>query len=163
MWDHGVLIESARIDVLQGIVAGLCGGFAMALAMAALSVSVHQGPWQMPKRLAGVIIGPRAKDGGAGVIALGLAIHTVLSAGFGALFSVIVDRLTHEFWLTGVAYALTLWVVNYWGAQLTPGGRELSEMKTSWLSPIAHIAFGGVMAAIGVIFAASSLHTGGTQ
>jgi hypothetical protein len=148
MWDHGVLIESARIDVLQGIIAGLCGGFAMAIAMTALSLAVGQGPWQMPKRLAGVVLGPKAKDGGAGIVAFGLAIHAVLSAGFGALFSVIVDRLTHEFWMTGVAYALTLWVLNYWGSQLTPGGRELTEMKTSWLSPLAHIVYGGVLAAV---------------
>jgi hypothetical protein len=148
MWDHGVLIESARIDLMQGIIAGLCGGVAMAIAMAALSVAAGQGPWQLPKRLAGVVLGPKAKDGGSSVIAFGLAIHFALSAGFGALFSVVVDRLTHEFWMTGVAYALTLWVLNYWGSQLTPGGRELTELKTSWLSPLAHIVYGGVLAAV---------------
>lgn len=148
MWDHGVLIESARIGLLQGVIAGVCGGFAMAIVMAALSVAVGQGPWQLPKRLAGVLLGPKAKDGGVGVVALGLAIHAVLSAGFGALFSIIVDRLTHEFWMTGVAYALTLWVLNYWGSQITPGGRALTELKTSWLSPIAHVVYGGVLAAI---------------
>ncbi len=160
MWDHGVLIESARIDFAQGIVAGLCGGFAMAIAMAVLSVAVGQGPWQMPKRLAGVLIGPGAKDGGPGVIALGFAIHLVLSAGFGALFTLLVNRLTHEFWLTGVAYALTLWVLNYWGSQFTPGGRELTELKTSWLSPLAHIVYGGVMAGVAIVFAASAMHSG---
>jgi len=160
MWDHGVLIESARIDVLQGIIAGLCGGIAMAAAMAALSIAVGQGPWQLPKRVAGVVLGPGAKDGGAGVVAFGLAIHLVLSAGFGALFAVIVDRLTHEFWMTGVAFALTLWLLNYWGAQITPGGRELTEQKTSWLSPLAHIVYGGVMAAVALTYAAASLHAG---
>jgi hypothetical protein len=148
MWDHGVLIESAHITIMQGIIAGLCGGVAMALAMTALSIAVGQGPWQMPKRLAGVVLGPKAKDGGAGVVAFGLAIHVALSAGFGALFSIVVDRLTHEFWMTGVAYALTLWVLNYWGSQITPGGRELTELKTSWLSPLAHIVYGGVLAAV---------------
>ncbi len=160
MWDHGVLLESARIDYVQGIIAGLCGGFAMAIAMAALSMAVGQGPWQMPKRVAGVVLGPRAKDGGGGVIAFGLAIHLALSAAFGALFSVLVDRLTHEFWMTGLAYALTLWVFNYWGAQFTPGGRELTELKTSWLSPLAHLVYGGVMAGIAIVYAASSMHSG---
>lgn len=160
MWDHGVLIESARISYLQGIIAGLCGGAAMAAAMAALSVAVGQGPWQLPKRLAGVVLGPRAKDGRSGVIAFGLAIHAVLSAGFGALFALVVDRLTHEFWMTSLAYALTLWTINYWGSQMTPGGREMTEMKTSWLSPLAHLVYGGVMAAIAVVYAAASLHPG---
>lgn len=138
MWDHGVLIESARISYLQGIIAGLCGGAAMAAAMAALSVAVGQGPWQMPKRLAGVFLGPSAKNGGSGVIAFGLAMHVVLSAVFGAIFALVVDRLTHEFWMTSLAYGLTLWVMNYWGSQMTPGGREMTELKTSWLSPLAH-------------------------
>jgi hypothetical protein len=153
MWDHGVLIESARIGYAQGAIAGICGGVAMALVMSLLSIAVGQGPWQLPKRLAGVVIGPNAKHGGNGVIALGLALHFLLSAGFGALFAVLVDDLTHEFWMTGLAYALTLWVLNFWGAQITPGGRELMETKTSWLSPIAHIAYGGVMAAIALRFA----------
>lgn len=154
MWDHGVLIESARISYAQGIVAGLCGGFAMALAMTALSIAVGQGPWQLPKRLAAVFLGPRAKDAGSGAIAFGLVMHFVLSAGFGAVFALVVNRLTHEFWMTGLAYALTLWVLNYWGSQITPGGRELTEMKTSWLSPIAHLVYGGVMAAIALVYAA---------
>ena len=153
MWDHGVLIESARIGYVQGAIAGICGGIAMAFVMSLLSLAVGQGPWQLPKRLAGVLIGPNAKNGGAPAIALGLALHFVLSAGFGALFALVVNKLTHEFWMTGLAYALTLWLLNFWGAQITPGGRELMETKTSWLSPIAHIAYGGVMAAIALRFA----------
>jgi hypothetical protein len=160
MWDHGVLIESARITLVQGLIAGLCGGVAMALAMAALGLAVKQSPWHMPKRLASIVLGPRAKDGGAGVIAFGLAIHTVLSAGFGVLFAIVADRLTHEFWMTGLAYALTLWVINFWGAQITPGGREMMEAKWAWLSPLAHMAYGGVMAAIAVTFAAAARGSG---
>lgn len=158
MWDHGVLIESARIDPVQGAIAGLCGGVAMALAMAMLSAGVGQGPWQLPKRLAAIVLGPSAEYGGAGTIALGLVMHFAFSAGFGALFAVLVDRLTHEFWMTGLAYGLTLWVINFWGAQITPGGKALTETKTSWLSPIAHLAYGGVMAAIAVVFAAAAMN-----
>jgi hypothetical protein len=153
MWDHGVLIESARIGYVSGAIAGVCGGVAMAFVMSLLSIAVGQGPWQLPKRLAGVLIGPNAKNGGVPVIVLGLTIHFILSAGFGALFAVLVNNLTHEFWMTGLAYALTLWVLNFWGSQITPGGRELMETKTSWLSPIAHIAYGGVMAAVALSFA----------
>lgn len=161
MWDHGVLIESARISIVQGIIAGLCGGAAMALAMMALGKAVGSSPLHMPKRLAGVVLGPgAAKEGGAGVIAFGFAIHIALSAGFGALFAIVSDSLTHEFWMTGVAYALTLWVLNFWGSQITPGGREMSEANWAWLSPLAHMVYGGVMAAIAVTFAASAMGSG---
>lgn len=160
MWDHGVLIESARISLAQGIIAGLCGGVAMALAMMALGAAVKQSPWHMAKRLASIVLGPSAKDGGAPVIALGLAMHVVFSAGFGLLFAIVADRLTHEFWMTGVAYALTLWLINYWGSQITPGGRAMSEAAWAWLSPIAHMVYGGVMAAIAVTFAAASMGSG---
>lgn len=160
MWDHGVLIESARISIAQGIIAGLCGGVAMALAMIVLSLISHTSPWHMAKRLASVILGPSAKDGGAGVIAFGMAMHVALSAGFGAVFAIVADELTHEFWMTGLAYALTLWVVNFWGSQVTPGGRELFEVKWAWLSPLAHMVYGGVMAAIAVTFAAAAMGSG---
>lgn len=160
MWDHGVLIESARISLAQGIIAGICGGFGMALAMMALSAAVKTSPWHMSKRLAAVVLGPSAKDGGPGVIAFGLAMHVLLSAGFGALFAIVADRLTHEFWMTGLAYALTLWLLNFWGSQATPGGRELFETKWAWLSPLAHMVYGGVMAAIAVTFAANALGGG---
>lgn len=160
MWDHGVLIESARISIGDGIIAGLCGGVAMMIAMAALSVAVGQSPWQLPTRLAAIFLGPRVKDGGPGIIAFGLAVHMLLSGGFGALFAVVADRLTHEFWMTAVAYSLTLWVINFWGSQLTPGGRELTESKTSWLSPLAHICYGGVMAAVALVYAAAAMHPG---
>lgn len=120
----------------------------MALAMMALSRAVGQSPMQMARRL------------GPGVVAFGSVVHLVLSAGFGALFAVVADRLTHEFWMTGLAYALTLWVLNFWGAQITPGGRQMSEAAWAWLSPLAHIVYGGVMAAIAVTFAASAMGNG---
>jgi hypothetical protein len=160
MWDHGVLIESARITLAQGIIAGLCGGLAMVPAMMALGAAVKQSPWHMTKRLASIVLGPRAKNGGPPVIAVGLGMHVVLSAGFGLLFAIVADRLTHEFWMTGLAYALTLWVINYWGVQITPSGREISEAAWAWLSPLAHIVYGGVMAAIAVTFAAASMGSG---
>jgi len=160
MWDHGVLIESARITLLQGLIAGLCGGVAMALAMAVLGLAAAQSPWHMPKRLAGVVLGPGAKDGRGGVIAFGLVMHAVLSAGFGVLFAIVADRLTHEFWMTALAYALTLWVINFWGAQITPGGRGMTEAKWAWLSPLAHLTYGAVLAAVAVTFAASAMRSG---
>lgn len=160
MWDHGVLIESARISIVQGIVAGVCGGGAMALAMMALTRAVGQSPWHMAQRLASIVLGPEAQHGGAGTIAFGFGLHMLLSAGFGALFAIVADRLTHEFWMTGLAYALTLWVLNFWGSQITPGGREMSEEKSAWLSPLAHMVYGGVMAAIAVTFAASAMGNG---
>jgi len=160
MWDHGVLIESARITPEQGAIAGFCAGVAMALAMMALCRAVGQSPWLMPKRLASVILGPSAYEGGWGAIAFGTALHFLFSAAFGLLFAVVADRLTHEFWMTAFAYALTLWLLNFWGAQITPGGRRMREAAWAWLSPIAHIVYGGVMAAIAVTFAASSLGGG---
>lgn len=155
-----MLIESARIGIVQGIIAGLCGGAAMALAMIALGRAVGQSPWHMPKRLASVVLGPNSKDGGPPVIAFGLGMHVVFSAGFGALFAVVADDLTHEFWMTGLAYALCLWVINFWGLHITPGGRQMSDAKWAWLSPLAHIVYGGVMAAIAVTFAASTIGNG---
>lgn len=157
MWDHGVLIESARLSYWQGLYAGLCGGFAMMLAMAALSKAAGMSIWQQPKIFAAALLGPKVKDGGVVPIAIGTVIHYTLSAGFGVLFAIVVDNLTHEFWMTGLAYALSLWVINYWGSLMTPGGRAVMELKTSWLSPIAHLMYGGIMAAVAIALAAGAM------
>ena len=160
MWDHGVLIESARITYAQGAIAGLCGGVAMALAMAALSWAAGEGLWLLPRRLGAIVLGPAALERNGNVtLAFGLALHLALSAAFGALFASIADGLTHEFWMTALAYALALWVVNFWGARFTPGGRTIEKLKTSWLGPIAHLVYGGVLAAIAVMYAAAGIHS----
>lgn len=156
VWDHGVLIQTASLSLVQGAMAGLIGGFAMAIAMAALAASVGENPWILPQRLAAVIIGPSAKEPRAAPIALGVAVHALLSVGFGALYAIVVDRLTHELWMTSLAYALTLWVLNFWSAQLTPGGRALDTVKTSWLSPLAHIVYGGATAAVALALLTAS-------
>ena len=128
----------------------------MAIAMAFLSNAVGEGPWQLPKRLAAVVLGRKRKDAPY-ALPTGYAIHLGLSAGFGALFAIVADKLTHEFWMTALAYALTLWVFNYWGAGITQAGRETMELKSAWLGPIAHLAYGAAMAAVAVAFAAQGM------
>jgi len=155
MWDHGIL-HPAVLTYLEGAVAGLAGGAAMLLAFAALGAVTQTDPLWVPKRVAGVLLG-RIETGNRGV-ALGIAVHVLLSAAFGVVYAIVVTRLTHEFWMTGAAYALILWVINYWGGHLSPIGRQMTQAKPAWLSPIVHVAYGAVMALVAESMAAGSIH-----
>ena len=155
MWDHGIL-HPATLSYLGGAVAGLAGGAAMLLAFAALGAITATDPLWVPKRLAGLLLG-RIETGNGGV-ALGIVVHMLLSAAFGVVYAIVVTRLTHEFWMTGAAYALTLWVINYWGGHLSPIGRQMTQAKPAWLSPIVHVAYGAFMALVAEGVAAGSIH-----
>lgn len=155
MWDHGVLHQTG-LGYWPGALAGLAGGAAMLVAFALLGTVSETDPLWLPKRLAGVLIG-RVETGTSGLL-IGLLVHFLLSAGFGIVYAIIVTRLTHELWMTGVAFALTLWVINYWGGHLSAIGREMTKARPAWLSPIAHIVYGGFMALVAEGFASGALH-----
>jgi hypothetical protein len=149
MWDHGVLIQ-VRLPYGDAALAGLAGGAALLLAFMALAKVAKSDIWWVPNRLGSVLLGHTVA--GPRGTAVGLAAHFAASAGFGALYALVVNRLTHELWMTGIMYAWTLWLVNFWGGQLSPAGRKMMQKKPAWLSPIAHVAYGGFMALVAEAF-----------
>lgn len=153
MWDHGIL-HPVSLGYSAGALAGIAGGAGMLLGFAALGAVAGADPLWVPKRVAGLFLG--RTETGRGGVALGTAIHIALSAGFGVVYAILVTRLTHELWMTGAAYALTLWVINYWGGHLSPIGRQMMQAKTAWLSPIAHVVYGAFMALVAEGFASGA-------
>lgn len=149
------MLHPATLSYWAGAVAGLCGGAAMLLAFAALGTMTDTDPLWVPKRVAGVLLG-RVETGNRGVL-LGIAVHFVLSGAFGVVYAIVVTQLTHELWMTGAAYALILWVINYWGGHLSPVGRQMTQAKPAWLSPIVHTVYGGFMALVAEGFASGAL------
>lgn len=155
MWDHGILHET-NLGYAAGAIAGICGGAAMLLAFAVLGLITETDPLWVPKRVAGILMN-REDTGMPGTI-VGVIVHFILSAGFGVVYAILVTKLTHELWMTGVAYALTLWVINYWGGHMSPVGRKMTSRKPAWLSPIVHTVYGGFMALVAEGFASGTLH-----
>jgi hypothetical protein len=146
MWDHGVLVPS-HLSYPGGIYAGLVGGIALMLSFMALSVATRTDPFWVPKRITAVLRNTMDVDS-RGAIAFGIAVHLLLSAGFGVVYAVIVNKLTHEYWMTALAYALTVWLCTFWGGHVSAIGRKYLEKKPAWLSPIAHIVYGALLAVV---------------
>ena len=110
----GTAEDPASGDVLKaGTVSGLIGGLLMAgYAMIATTV-LGQGPFLIPQLIGAAFRGPEALLQGPLIVAWGVLLHLLVSAGFGMLFATLVRRDTPRgvAMLSGVAYALGLFVL----------------------------------------------------
>ena len=106
-----------------GISAGLGGGLAMMIVEGSVAGLFWDDRWLYPNVLAAVVDRPGASaqlNLGGGPLFLGLAIHFLLAALFGAIFDIVYHRmlrLTTDFGLpmySGLAYGVWLWVANYY-------------------------------------------------
>lgn len=114
--------QSAERFLMRGIVGGVLGGLAFALAEVALSAALGFGSLDPMRAIGSIILGPEAMSVEYPVgtaVAVGLALHLVLSAVYGAIFAAILwttgqaGRLSSLAIVMGVLYALALWVVNF--------------------------------------------------
>ena len=106
---------------LDGALAGLGGGIAMALVGWLISLSSGSDIWQTPKLIAGAIGGSSTVAPGfeAGPVLLGTIMHFAFSMIMGALFGIVFRRALHlpsSFGLPivgGLIYGLALWFIAY--------------------------------------------------
>jgi hypothetical protein len=154
MWDHGQLIH-VQLTLAAGALSGFAAGIVMLASFMVLSKALESDVWWLPNRLGAVLLS-RTQAGPISTY-LGLAAHFVASAGFGAVYAIIVSKLTYELWMTGLAFGLTLWLMNFWGGFLSPAGREMMQKKPAWLSPIVHLVYGAMLALVAQGFVAHSI------
>jgi hypothetical protein len=107
---------------LGGAVAGLCGGIAMAIVGALVSVSMGDDIWLESKQIAAVVYGASAiaQPGFVvGPVLVGTLIHLIVSALLGAIFGIIIRRLLHltsDFGtpvLAGLIYGMFIWMLGF--------------------------------------------------
>lgn len=137
-----------RGALLGGAVAGMIAGAVMAMMAMFRAWAVGMGFWFPPKQIAAVLFGVDALVGDAGVITVGLIIHMMMSAGFGALFGVIGGARVSvgaAFGL-GLLYGVLVWaVMTYIGLPLVNEVmRERVAMQPVWWF-VYHLIFGGVL------------------
>jgi uncharacterized membrane protein YagU involved in acid resistance len=141
-----------RLTYVQGGIAGLAGGIAMAMAAMMFTAFLGMGLWAMPQMIAGLAVGQAATAGGPGIIMLGLMIHMMLSVMFGVIYAVIVKAATRELWFTGLGYGIALWVVNlHLLARFLPAARVMAQNEPLWLAAMTHMIFGLVTAGIAAV------------
>jgi hypothetical protein len=101
----------AKTSWLAGAGSGWLGGVMMAVALMTYSAVIGAGFWLPMKSVAGLIFGADAILGGAGVILLGLVIHSFVALFFGALFALATssDLGKGSAVVAGIVFSLGIW------------------------------------------------------
>jgi len=141
-------LRNRNVGYGRGAIAGLIGGIVMAMLTMMVTAGMGMGALALPKMIAGMFLGSdAAMAGGAGVIIFGLGAHMMLSILFGLVYAGIVNGLTHEFWVTGIAFGIAVWVVNFYAiGAVWPGAHMMAANERVWLAAMSHIIFGLVTA-----------------
>jgi uncharacterized membrane protein YagU involved in acid resistance len=142
-------IGGTEEPVGRRLVRGAVGGVAAGLVFAAVTMwFAHStgGKPEMPLRMISTIVqGDQAMAAGTTSVALGVAVHVVLSALFGMVFALAVPRFRTNgtVALAGTAYGLLLYVVNF--LVLTPLAFTTFRMANQPFEVVAHLAFGTLL------------------
>jgi hypothetical protein len=139
---------------LNGAVAGLCGGVAMAVIAALLTRALDQDIWLQPKAIAGLVLGDVSSTPGfaAVPVLIGTLIHLIVSALLGAIFEIVarrILRLPSDFgtpMLTGLVYGLLTWMVAYFVVVPVLRPQLLAVYAPAFI--IQHIVYGMVTSMI---------------
>jgi hypothetical protein len=142
--DRGI----GREVLASGALAGLIAGTVMAAVAIAYEVSTGAGAFLTPKLIAAAFLGVNALIGGAGVVALGVAVHLAVSAFWGIVFAALLprDSSTPVGLTTGVMYGAAIWVVMTFLAlpALDPVMRERVALGMGVFAA-EHVLFGAVL------------------
>jgi len=131
--------------IRHGAIAGIAGGLAIAAVGMVLDAALGIGFWALPDAIGGIVLGPGAGTGLGLATLVGVVVHMVLSAGFGAATLFAIRRITREYLATAVAMGLGLWLVNYYVVgQLSAGAHAVASLNPIWMGGGLHALFGAV-------------------
>jgi len=134
----------------SGVAAGIIAGIVMAVWAMTTSAITGAGFWIVPQLIAGMFYGPLTLVRGATTVVIGTLIHVVVSAGFGALFALMVGwraGADGRMLAWGLAYGLAIWLVMSFG--VLPLVNPTMSARVA-LTPVnwffEHLLFGVVLA-----------------
>ncbi len=107
----------ARRAVVRGMIAGVAAGVFLTLMMTAMSAAAGKDVWYGIKGASAPFFGQTAMQPGfdAVPVLVGLAAHLVISAGWGALFALVVDGWNRASTIVaGVLWAFVVWIGMYY-------------------------------------------------
>jgi len=129
----------------------LAGAVLMVLELLWMTAS-NAGPWAVPHRIAGIVMGPEVLQSSAfslPVVVAALVTHYLLGIAFGMILAAIVapfhlDSSTGIAILSGAVFGLVLYLFNFYGIERA--FPWFADMR-GWSTLAAHLAFGIVAAA----------------
>ncbi len=134
-----------------GALAGIFGGILFVMAEMAISSAAGLSALDPLRVIGSIVLGPQALSAGVPLFSaalIGLALHFLLSAGYGAVFTgglgaVLRAEVPNSVFLVmGIAYAMLLWTINFLIASpiLFP---QVTVNSLLWLEfGFAHVLYG---------------------
>ncbi len=141
---HSVATERAIAGALSGVAAGVVF---MVLSMIYAAV-VGPALWAPPRMIATIVGFAMAPAFGAAAVAVGLGLHMMLSALYGAVFAVAMGSARRAVVLAaGLVFGLALYVVNFHGFAQIDQFAAFRMMAGNWFEIAVHAVFGVLLAA----------------
>ncbi len=131
--------------------AGLVAGVAFMMVEMVMVMLVQGGsPWDPPRMMAAMVLGPGALEGPPGfdskVMMTAMAIHVPLSIAYGLIVGWLVHRLsTGAALLVGAVFGVAIYLGNFY--PVADAAFPWFAMARGWLSAAAHLLFGLIAAA----------------
>lgn len=128
-----------------GAVAGIIAGIVfLALEMVMVPVFLGGSPWGPPRMMGAIALGPEVlpppASFDAGIVAVAVAVHLILSAVYGVLLAILVSRSgTGGAAIIGLVFGLLLYAVNFYG--FTAVFPWFANAR-NWVTIFTHAVFG---------------------
>jgi hypothetical protein len=143
------IVPNWRAALWAGLIAGVVF---LVLEMVMVPIFLGGSPWDPPRMMAAIVLGERVLPMpgetppplNASVVLAALGVHFVLSTIYALILSALVARVPSGAAIAvGVAFGLTLYIVNFYGfTALFPW----FAMARNWVSIFSHAVFGFVAA-----------------
>lgn len=136
---------------MRAAIDGIVGGIPMAMFAMGAAMMRGRTPFRPVKLMAGTFEGRRAARGGTGTDLLGIGIHMLMSALFGALFVPVLRfanfRRALPAPVVGVLYALGLWAFNE-SVTLPVVDPLMEQRMPRGIFALSHVFYGFVLGAM---------------
>lgn len=132
---------------LAGAIAGIIGGLTIAAVGMVYGAASGRGFWSLPNGIGGIVLGSERGDTRSfGLPTLtGVGLHMVLSALYGVIIVFLGQTITGEYLLTGVVFAIAVWLFNYYAVgAVHAGSKKLAGLNPVPVALFLHALFGAV-------------------
>lgn len=134
----------ARLSVAYGIIFGQVGAIFIMGVIALLTLTGGEDLERSPRIIASVFLGKNAATGLLPVV-LGTVIHLMSGAMYGAIFAVVMSRLSvpRPIWiLVGLLYGVVIWIIAAVGLPVLVQTLDVNPITYFSVLLISHVLFG---------------------
>lgn len=142
--------QNLRLNWKAAIYSGIIAGIAFLIVEMGLVALTGGELWGPPRMMAAILMGegvlPPPATFSPGIVAVAMVVHFALSIVLGLILGLVIESWPMPTGIAvalGLAFGLVVYVVNFYGSTaLFPW----FSMARNWVTIVAHLVFGGVLA-----------------